>query len=67
MLELAVNLVKVFSATRAADRTQLGEKVTVWLATHPTVTVLRTAVLLSSDSRYHCYSIVLIGHDPGTG
>ncbi len=66
MPELAINLVKVFSATKPSYRDHLGEEVTEWLAVHPTVTVLRAAVLLTSDTRVHCFSIVLIGHDAST-
>ena len=56
-----VNVVKVFSATRARDRESLGEVVTAWIAHNPDVRVLKTFVTLSSDSRYHCLSMVLIG------
>ena len=66
MPELTINLVKIFSATKASYRNHLGEEVTQWLAVHPTVTVLRAAVLLSSDTKFHCFSIVLIGHDAST-
>jgi hypothetical protein len=66
MPDPSINLVKVFSATKAADRDRLGAKVTQWLATQPALTLLRTVVLLSSDSAFHCLSMVLIGHDAGT-
>ena len=56
----AVKVVKVFSATKAKDRESLGEVVTAWIARNPDVRVLRTFVMLSSDSRFHCLSIVLI-------
>ena len=56
-----VNVVKVFSATKARDRESLGEVVTAWLALNPGVRVLKTFVMLSSDSRFHCLSIVLLG------
>ena len=56
-----VNLVKVFTATRARDRESLGEAVTAWIASNPDVRVLKTFVMLSSDSKFHCLSIVLIG------
>ena len=64
-----VNLVKVFSATKARDRESLGEAVTAWIADNPDVHVLKTFVRLSSDSQYHCFSIVLIGSraDPALG
>ena len=56
-----VNVVKVFSATKARDRELLGEAVTAWLAGNPSVRVLKTFVMLSSDSEFHCLSIVLLG------
>jgi hypothetical protein len=56
-----VNVVKVFSATKAKARESLGEVVTAWIAHNPGIRVLKTFVLLSSDSQYHCLSIVLIG------
>ena len=56
-----INIVKVFSATRARDRELLGEVVTAWIAHNLGVRVLKTFVTLSSDSRFHCLSIVLIG------
>jgi hypothetical protein len=59
-----VNLVKVFSATRARDRESLGEVVTAWIARNPDVRVLKTFVMLSSDSAFHCLSIVLVGARP---
>lgn len=51
--------VKVFSATMAQERKGLGERVTEWLARHPGVEVVDKRVLQSSDSEYHCLSIVL--------
>ena len=51
--------VKVFSATRAAEREGLGERVTTWLGEHPEVTVVDTQVRQSSDQQFHCLSIVV--------
>jgi hypothetical protein len=56
-----IDLVKVFSATRSTERDRLGDRVTTWLRGHPDVTIMRTIVLLSSDARFHCFSIVLLG------
>jgi hypothetical protein len=56
-----VSVVKVFSATKAKDRELLGEAVTAWLAGNPGVRVLKTFVMLSSDNRFHCLSIVVLG------
>jgi hypothetical protein len=59
-----VNIVKVFSATKAKDRASLGEAVTAWLTRNSGVRILKTFVTLSSDSEFHCLSIVLVGVGP---
>jgi hypothetical protein len=56
-----IDLVKVFSTTRSTERDLIGERVTAWLLSHPGVRIMRTIVLLSSDVRFHCFSIVLFG------
>lgn len=55
-----INLVKVFSATKARDRDTLGERVTAWIQANPGVAILRTVVSQTSDSEFHCLSFVLI-------
>lgn len=50
---------KVFSATMAKDREALGDKVTTWLAAHPTVEILDRVVKQSSDNEFHCVTVVL--------
>jgi hypothetical protein len=50
--------VKVFSATKARDREELGELVTQWLRESGAEVVEKT-VLQSSDSEFHCLSIVI--------
>ena len=59
----AINLVKVFSVTKAREREHLGERVTAWVQERPGTTVLNKVVRLSSDSRFHCLSIVLLCHE----
>jgi hypothetical protein len=51
--------VKVFSATKARERTRLGEDVTAWIAEHPELVVVDKVVTQSSDSEFHCLSIIL--------
>jgi putative lipoic acid-binding regulatory protein len=53
------NGVKVFSATMAQERDQLGEKVTQWLRQNPGAKVVDTIVKQSSDQAFHCLSITL--------
>lgn len=57
------NVIKVFSATKARDRDELGERITRWLRAHPNVEIADTAVCLTSDTEFHCLSIVLIGYE----
>jgi len=51
--------VKVFSATMAQERDQLGEKITTWLAAHPGVQIVDKIVTQSSDEAFHCLAITL--------
>ena len=53
------NAVKVFSATMFADRDQLGEKVTRWVADHSDVQVTEMVVTQSSDASFHCIAITV--------
>lgn len=49
---------KVFSATKAGDRIRLGDRLTEWLNANG-VEILYTWVLQSSDSEFHCLSVVV--------
>jgi hypothetical protein len=51
--------VKVFTATRAREREDLGDAVTRWLAAHPDVEVVQSEVRQSSDAQFHCLTCVL--------
>jgi len=51
--------VKVFSTTLARDREAMGEAVSRWLAEHPQVEPVGHDVRQSSDSQFHCLSIVV--------
>lgn len=53
------NGVKVFSATMAPDRDQLGDKITAWLRLHPDADIVDTIVTQSSDEAFHCLAITL--------
>lgn len=57
------NGVKVFSATMAQERDQLGEKVTAWLAERPELQVVDTIVTQSSDEAFHCLAITVFYWD----
>jgi len=51
--------VKVFSATMAQERDQLGEKITHWLKANPGVQIVDKIVTQSSDEAFHCLAITL--------
>ena len=59
-MENKINLVKVFSVTKARDRQDLGERVTAWIQENPNVQIVNTVVSQSSDQSYHCLSMVLL-------
>lgn len=51
--------VKVFSATKAKEREELGENVTRWLKSNSDLEVVDRVVTQSSDNEFHCYTLVL--------
>jgi len=59
-MENRINMVKVFSVTKARDRQDLGERITAWIQENPNVQVVNTVVSQSSDQSYHCLSMVLL-------
>ncbi|HVO18597.1 MAG TPA: hypothetical protein VMU15_05035 [Anaeromyxobacter sp.] len=51
--------VKVFSATKAREREDLGETITRWLQSNADVEIVDRVVTQSSDDEFHCLTIVL--------
>jgi hypothetical protein len=51
--------VKVFSATKAKEREELGENVTRWIRSNSNFDVVDRVVTQSSDNEFHCLTIVL--------
>ncbi|HZH02441.1 MAG TPA: hypothetical protein VEY30_01575 [Myxococcaceae bacterium] len=51
--------VKVFSATKAKEREELGENVTRWMKSNADLEIVDKVVCQSSDNEFHCYSLVL--------
>jgi hypothetical protein len=51
--------VKVFSATKAKEREELGETITRWLRSNADVDVVDRSITQSSDDEFHCLTIVL--------
>ena len=58
------NGVKVFSATQYNDRAVLGERVTEWLAAHPSYQLADIVVTQSSDHAFHCVAITVFYRRP---
>ena len=56
--------VKVFSATKAKERAELGETVTRWLRAND-VEIVDRVVTQSSDDEFHCLTIVLFYRNRG--
>ena len=53
----AFNGVKVFSATKFAERDLLGDRVTHWLREHAEFEIVDMIVTQSSDAEFHCVTI----------
>ena len=51
--------VKVFSATMAVQRNELGERVTAWLHANRGIQIADIVVTQSSDAEYHCVTITV--------
>ena len=51
--------VKVFTATKAKEREELGESLTRWIRENPDLRIKHTSVTQSSDNEFHCLSIVV--------
>ncbi len=51
--------VKIFSATKARDREDLGTHITAWIRQHRGVEVIDKIVTQSSDREFHCLTITL--------
>jgi hypothetical protein len=53
------NAVKIFTATKAKEREDLGEVITRWLNANPGIEIVDKVVQQSSDNEYHCLTVVL--------
>lgn len=51
--------VKVFSATKAKEREELGEVINRWMRDHKDVEIVDRVVAQSSDNEFHCLTVVL--------
>ena len=51
--------VKIFTATKALERTSLGDDVTRWLEENDDIEIVDTVVRQSSDQQFHCLTILI--------
>ena len=51
--------VKVFSATKAREREELGEQITRWIGANPSARIIDKIVTQSSDREFHCLTITI--------
>lgn len=63
---LDITGVKVFSATKAKEREQLGERITEWIRQHLDHEIIDKVVTQSSDSEFHCLTVTLFYKHPRT-
>ncbi len=54
---------KVFSATKAREREEIGERVTEWLR-RTGVEIVDKIVTQSSDREFHCLTITVFYNEP---
>jgi len=57
---MSYTAVKVFSATKAKEREELGEVITHWLQSNQGIEIVDTVIRQSSDSEYHCLTVVIL-------
>ena len=50
---------KVFTATMAKERAELGDRVTAWLRDNPDVEIVDKVITQSSDAAFHCLTVSL--------
>ena len=58
--------VKVFSATKAKEREELGEHVTRWLRANADLEVVDRTVTQSSDNEFHCLTVAIFYRNRST-
>jgi hypothetical protein len=57
--------VKVFSATKAKERDDMGNTVTRWLKKHPELEIIKMVITQSSDKEFHCFTITVFYTEKG--
>ncbi len=52
--------VMVFTATKAKERENIGDRITKWLRTGPPKIIRDVQVTQSSDEEFHCLTITIL-------
>lgn len=52
--------IAVFSATKFAERLDLGERITRWLHAAGDIVIVDKVVMQSSDASFHCLTIAFV-------
>ncbi|MCP4675414.1 MAG: hypothetical protein GY854_07905 [Deltaproteobacteria bacterium] len=50
---------QIFTATKAKEREDLGNRLTAWIKEHPQIRIKNTSVTQSSDNEFHCITIIV--------
>lgn len=58
------NGVKVFSATKAREREDLGTTITNWMKANPGIQIVDKIVTQSSDNEFHCLTLTFFYREP---
>ncbi len=59
--------IKVFTATKAKERSTLGDRITEWLRASPPKVIRDVSVTQSSDEEFHCLTVSLLYRVEGEG
>lgn len=62
---MSFDQVKVFSATKARERVELGERITEWLRKNKVGEIVDCVVRQSSDHEFHCLTVILFINNGG--
>ncbi len=51
--------VKVFSATKARERDEMGATISRWVKQHSDLDIVEKVITQSSDREFHCYTMTI--------
>lgn len=50
---------EIFSGSKHTERKEMGASVTAWRRNNPDVSIVEVRTLQSSDSEFHCVTIII--------